>query len=129
MDSTWHWRPFLNALETDERLQEELLGAMKDHDLSWLLLLEADEEGKNYSVKETIKVGAGTPLLWNETDEIDWPEFAGRLRAIPPDHWLNVHLCAWTDKEAAIDAGERFAGQVTAVSRAILPLYLASIGV
>ena len=119
----------MNALETDERLQEELLGAMKDHDLSWLLLLEADEEGKNYSVKETIKVGAGTPLLWNETDEIDWPEFAGRLRAIPPDHWLNVHLCAWTDKEAAIDAGERFAGQVTAVSRAILPLYLASIGV
>ncbi len=127
MDSTWHWRPFLKAVETGGRLALHLLQAMQTHDLSWLLLVEGGE-GQNYSVLETINVKPGSPLLWNETDEIDWPGFAVRLRAIPADKWLNVHLCAWTDKAEAIASGERFAEQVTRVFRAILPLYLASIG-
>ena len=124
MDSTWHWRPFLNALETDEQLQGQLLQAMRDHNLFWLLQLEGD--GANFAFEEEIRVQAGSPLLWNGTEEIDWSEFTNRLRAIPSEQWLNVHLCASMDKEDGIDAGRQFSAEVTQVFRALLPLYLTS---
>ena len=127
MDSTWHWRPFLAALETDGYLQEQLLKAMQDHDLTWLLQLEEGED-RNYSIVDTIQVHVGSPLLWKGTDAMDWSEFVSRLRAIPSNQWLNVHLCGWTDKADAVAAGERFADGVSTVFRAILPLYLASAG-
>ena len=127
MDSTWHWRPFLAALETDGQLQEQLLKAMQDHDLTWLLQLE-EGEGRNYSIVETIKVQVASPLLWEGTDAIGWPEFVSCLRAVPSSQWLNVHLCGWTDKADVVAAGERFADEVSGVFRAILPLYLASAG-
>lgn len=117
MDSTWHWRPFLSALETNVQLQEQLLQAMQEHDLYWLLQIE-EGQGDHWSIVDETKVKAGT----------DWPEFTRRLRAVPAEKWLNVHLCRWMDKAAAIHDGERFAQRVTAVFRAILPLYLASTG-
>lgn len=128
MDSTWHWRPFLKALESDQKLQETLLQIMHQHNLFWLLQLEVGKNN-NYSIDQEIEISAGGPLLWNKKEKMGWVEFADRLREIPPDLWLNVHLCAWTEKEAAIEEGERFAEKVSAVFRVILPLYLASIGV
>ena len=127
MDSTWHWRPFLKALETDQQLQDSLLQAMRDHNLYWLLQLE-EGDGDSFDFKENIKVQPGSPLLWNGTEELEWSEFIDRLQAIPSVQWLNVHLVAWSAKEDAVEAGERFAEQVTAVFRAALPLYLATVG-
>ena len=124
MGSSWHWWPFLQALQTDVRLQEQLLLAMQEHNLSWLLQLETSE-GRHYSVEKTIRMPAGRQLLWDETDNIDWTEFVNKLQAVPADRWPNVHLCAWTEKQDALAAGERFADEVSTVFRAILPLYLA----
>jgi hypothetical protein len=127
MDSTWHWRPFLRALETDGQLQAKLLRAMQEQELFWLLSLE-EGEGRNYSVTKEIKVRAGRPLLWDETEDINWSEFVNLLQAMPSDQWLNVHLCAWINKSEAIAAGERFADSVCIVFRSVLPLYAACAG-
>ena len=124
VDDTWHWRPFLRALETDGQLQANLLQAMQDQDLFWLLSLE-EGEGRNYSVTKEIKVRAGRPLLWDETEDINWFELVNLLQAMPSEQWLNLHLCSWINKSEAIAAGERFADSVCVVFRSVLPLYAA----
>lgn len=35
MNKKWHWYNFLHALETDKKLQKQILQAMIDHDLYW----------------------------------------------------------------------------------------------
>ena len=127
MDSTWHWQPFLRELETNVVLHDQLVEVMTDYNLKWLLQLE-EGEGKSYLIKEQIEVQSGSPLLWNGTDELNWTKFVDRLRSIPSNQWLNVHLCAWTEKSEAHNDGEQISDRVTRVFRAILPLYLASVG-
>lgn len=126
MDNSWHWWPFLQALETDDQLQKQLLTAMQVNDLNWLLQLEKGE-GNNYKEWREIKVIEGQPLLWDEKEDIEWAEFVNRLRAFSSDLWLNIHLCKSTEKQVALAAGPQFADKVSAVFQSTLPLYLACI--
>ena len=130
MGKSWHWWPFLQAMK-NEQLLEQLEEAMGEHNLYWLLQVE-EGAGTNWSVHREIKVQAGAPLLWEENEaaeQIDWAEFLRRLHAVPAEQWLNVHLCAWMDKETAVAAGPDFAEQVSRVFRAVLPLYMATLGI
>ena len=129
MDASWHWPAFLSALENNQQLSQKIMDAMRQLNLSWKIFESAASESD--IILSTTQVKASpTGLIWERGDdqqeEIDWPTFVQRLHNLDTENWHDLYLSAWMPKKQTIDAGVHFAGRVTKVYRALLPLYDAS---
>jgi len=125
MDDTWHWLNFIKALENDTRLQQEVQTAMDHLRLYWDVFIWA--EGGRVA---QVAFAEGT-LKWKgehrgESEDVTWPTFVERLRAIETAKWCDLFLWTYMQKEDAIAAGIDIHRPVTEIYRALLPLYEAS---
>lgn len=84
-----------------------------------------DEGGLIAQVK-----AAQEDLEWQgkgKLEDISWPDFINRLRAIEADKWCDLYLCTHVAKDRTTAAGLHLVDPVTEVYRALLPLYEASV--
>ncbi len=63
----------------------------------------------------------------DKSEDISWPDFISKLRAIETEKWSDLHLCTHMDKDRATAAGIPIVDPVTEVYQALLPLYEASV--
>lgn len=122
MDDTWDWLRFIDALDSDTSLQQEVEAAMRQLELHWVV----------HELAAQVRV-AQEGLVWewqdaeshqgDEAEDISWPDFINRLRAIEAEQYCSLYLCAYMDKDPAIAAGVRIVDPVAKVYQALLPLY------
>lgn len=125
MDDTWDWLRFLTALESDMALQQEVATSMRQLKLHW----EVHVWGEGGWIAQVKAAQEGLIWEWqneNKLEDISWPDFGNRLRAIDIVQWCSLRLCMCMDKARAIATGIHIVDSVTGVYRALLPLYRAS---
>lgn len=125
IDEEWDWQRLTTALAEDEVLRQEVIEAMREHDLYWQLEVKEDDE----LVWEATAVVNDDALTWQQDDTSEtfsWSEFVQKLKQIDPNYWADLHLCQKMSKEEALAAGEDIAEPAITVFHALLPLYEAS---
>jgi len=123
MDDTWDWLRFLAALASNATLQQEVTNAMRQLGLNWRLWIGGE-------LVAQVRIAHGS-LVWewrnrDGVDELSWPDFVYRLRAIEAGKFCALYLCTCMDKDQAIAAGIHIVDSVTEVYRELLKLYRAS---
>lgn len=127
IDEEWDWQRFIAALAEDEALRQEIVEAMREHDLYWQVKVSEDDEVV-WKATAVLNDDADA-FTWRqgETSEtLSWPEFIQKLKEIDENYWVDLHLCHKMSKEEALAAGEDIADPIVTVLHALIPLYEAS---
>jgi hypothetical protein len=120
------WSQLLNALASDEELQDDIDESMRQLTLHWEIFAGEDED----TLVARVEAGEDD-LIWEaegETEEITWDTLVERLGALPDDRWHHLYLGDRLEKEAAIEQSVQIAELATDVYRLLLPLYEVSTG-
>lgn len=126
MDSTWDWSRFSHAL-TDTPLCHTLDNAMHEYRLCWEIDTWVGESADLDVVISPCDQGVKwQPERGEEIETLSWPRLLERINSIKADRWCNVQIGFRLPKEQAVADGPRVIDRVTAVYRALLPLYIAS---
>ena len=125
-EKAWDWSRFIEALNTDEELQDDTEETMRQMNLHWELY--SGEEGDQLVGKVSTNDDEG--LAWEgadgETQTLTWDSFADLLQALDEDTWYHLYLCDVMEKDEAIEQARRIAELTTDIFRMLLPLYEAS---
>ena len=125
-EKIWDWSRFVEALSTDEDLQDDTEETMRQMNLHWELYSgeEADQ------VLGWARIAGDEGLEWEsadgETEILTWDTFAELLQDLDEDTWYHLYLCDVMEKDETIEQARRIAELTTDIFRMLLPLYEAS---
>ncbi len=120
------WSRLLDALASNEELQDDIDESMRQLTLHWEIFAGEDED----TLVAQIEAGEDD-LIWEadgETEKITWGTLVERLRALPEDRWHHLYVGDRLEKEDAIEQSVQIAELATDVYRLLLPLYEVSTG-
>ncbi len=125
-EEIWDWTRLVEALGSDEDLQDDTEETMRQMNLHWELY--AGEEGEQFIGQAEVAEEEG--LEWESADgEIEaltWETFGDLLQELDPDRWYHLYLGASMQKDEAIEQARRIAELTTDIYRMLLPLYEAA---
>ncbi|HXF62480.1 MAG TPA: hypothetical protein VNK95_12745, partial [Caldilineaceae bacterium] len=129
LDITWDWTRFTLALATQGELWQQMMAAMREHNLQWQadIIDQATRQiVTTYYIRTTaegltLTEGDGAPKA------IDQAGFAGWIDHLPADSWCDFYLYQRLSPQQAIGMRVGLADHVAKVWQALLPLYEASI--
>ena len=125
-EKVWDWSRFVEALSTDEDLQDDTEETMRQMNLHWELY--SGEEGDEFLGRA--KIADDETIEWEGADgeiqTLTWETFADLLQELDEDTWYHLYLCDVMEKDETIEQARRIAELTTDIFRMLLPLYEAS---
>ena len=127
MDKTYDWQRFIPCLERDEAVQRQVEHAMRKLDLHWEVW-----EGPDLYMEPWLKAEEfGGEIMLSHLKEdwqlpFSWPRFVATLKELDSKKWFGVFLYRHMPKTQVIAKGLDLAGDVDAVWKALVPLYVGS---
>lgn len=123
-----HWRNFRERIQSKSPLRDALEHAIAKHDLAFTDYYHRHDFGAPFgrfrSLKGMLQFAAHGTDKWTGSS---LPEFARAVAALPGDKWVDLHIYARMDKEAAIDMGENVVEPILSVLDDFVPLYLETV--
>ncbi|MGC9398005.1 MAG: hypothetical protein ACP5HM_02590 [Anaerolineae bacterium] len=122
----WDWSRLVEALGSDEELQEDVEETMRQMNLQWELY--AGEDGERLVGRAAVAEDEG--LMWDDADgeatPLTWAAFAEMLQTLDAETWYHLYLVDRMGKEETIEQARRIAELTTDIYRMLLPLYEAA---